>query len=147
MMEAASEQVRPEFLTFEGKLRLVTHGPDYKRRERAVRRVCIEVRPKHQPTAHLTFREPRCRNTDSFAGNLEVGSNYFYTVENADGSILYDTRLAVPCDTSSWVPSKKDLDDELRRVLMMAHSNWREAVARAAGEGVRDRVEDNKADK
>jgi hypothetical protein len=101
-------------LRFAGKLRLVCHGPDYQRREQALRKAVITSWPG-RPSVHIRWWEPRCQNSQSW--QVDSG-HHFYTLEDWNGTVLYDTRLVVPCDTTLWqLPSREKLDDPLRWLL------------------------------
>jgi hypothetical protein len=62
----------------------------------------------------------------------------FYTLENWDGAVLYDTRLVVPCDTAAWQqPSRQEQDRHLRFLLGLARAAQKrreKAEAAAAAE-------------
>jgi hypothetical protein len=106
-------------LRFAGKLRLVRHGPDYERGEQALRQVEIRSWPE-RPAVHIRWWEPRCQNSQSW--HVDDG-RHFYTLEDWDGTVLYDTRLVVPCDTAAWQPpSRQKLDLQLRLLLGQARA-------------------------
>jgi hypothetical protein len=106
-------------LRFAGKLRLVCHGPDYERREQALRRVEI-TSWTGRPAVHIRWWGPRCQNSQSWHVD---GGHHFYTLENWDGTVLYDTRLVVPCDTAAWQPpSRQEQDRHLRFLLGLARA-------------------------
>jgi hypothetical protein len=123
-------------LRFAGKLRLVCHGPDYERREQALRKVVITSWPRDQsPAVHIRWWEPRCQNSQSW--QVDNG-RLFYTLEDWDGTVLYDTRLVVPCDTAAWQqPNRQEMDRRLRFVLGLARAAQKrreKAEAAAAAE-------------